>query len=175
MKRLILVLISTIFFSGCTSTTEENITENTNDVIVKQEIVDPINESKTETIETDNLSDEVISSAKKYDFINSFDGQQCSVEMLTFAKRYFNSDIEGINIYFINGEADKIDFSSNEIRNYSDIKYILVKGLVYDEETEIVNAQLEYAWEGVQMNYYIDISMKKINDSWKVVDFLIDV
>ncbi len=174
MKKFLIVLLSAIFLSGCASTADDGNNSNTENAIVAQNTNEGTEQINSENVENNNVSDEVLDSAKKYDFITSFDGHQCSVEMLTFAKSYFNSDIEGVNAYLADAESKEVDFSSNQNKNYSNVKYILIKGLIYDEETEIANAQLEYAWDDVQMNYYINISMKKVNDSWKVMDFSIE-
>ncbi len=174
MKRFLFIFLSSFFLSGCTSKMVENKNYNTANPIATQKVVESTKESGFENIALNNINEEAISSAKKYDFITSFDGNQCSVQMLSFAKSYFNSDIDNVKSYLLESEDKEINFLSNENRNFSDIKYILIKGLVFDEKTGIASAQLEYSWDDVNMNYYIDITMKKVNDVWKVIEFNIE-
>ncbi len=170
MKRIWIVLISVFLLSGCIARVDKNNEDIEKNVFVEEST--GLDKDIVENEIIDNVDEELLDKIEKYEFVNSVEGYRCSVAMLSFAKHYLNNDSEAMNLYLT--EDSYVFEFMHDGRTFEDVRYILIKGLVYDEERNIAHAQLEYAWDDIYMNYYIDISMMKIDDNWVVVNVLLD-
>lgn len=176
MKMFSVVLLIVLLLTSCNQNTERNDTFNTQDTLQTTSIpASTTNEPSSSSMKpTDDISQDIIESAKKYEFLTSFDGCEYRRKMLMFAKDFFNNNEDKVKKHLIAPENIVVDFSYNDGRDYSDIEFILIKFDNIDTSSNTAHAQLEYKWENTEMYYYLDITMKKVNDSWMVVNYFVE-
>lgn len=114
--------------------------------------------------------DSLESRLKKYSeyaiFNFSDEGQAFQITAYEFAKAFFEKNTEVMKRYLLNPDEDFYEYDLDY--GLDDIEYMRLKFNPKDAEKGSVSAQYEFNLDGEDSYTYLQLSIKKVNDEWKV-------
>lgn len=175
MKKLFILCVSIIVlsFTGCSTSvdsgssptaTAANI-ESTNSSNLGDNAGNTAAPSISST-ETENKTNQKTAEQSKQEFLDSSDGHSFQITAYRFAKAFFEKDTKVIKSYLINPEKGFNEYSLGY--SFKNVEFMILKLNSGDIKKDSVSAQYEFKTDSEDNYTYLQLSLKKVNDKWKI-------
>lgn len=175
MKNSFLLCLSFIVllaFAGCSS----SINSSSNPVTtIKPTSTSPVNSgTKAGSITATSVSSTGIENEtnqnatyqSKQEFLDSSEGHSFQITAYKFAKAFFENNERVIKGYLI--DPDKDFYQHNQNYSFTNVEFMIIKLDFKDIKKDSVSAQYEFKLDNEDSYTYLQLSMKKVNDQWKI-------
>jgi len=142
------------------------IKEEATDVTSQGKLTDKTNKETTDQISKET-SDGIY--PDKDAFLNSTEGHDFQVTSWKFTKAYLSGDESAMKSYLIDTENKNIQHLTGSI--FNDVEFLILKLSLEDVKEDSVIAEYEFAQKGEESYSYVFLSMKKVDNEWKVESY----
>ncbi len=179
MKNSFLLCLSFIVllaFAGCSSSI--NSSSNPVTTTIKPTSTSPVNSgTKDESITAPNASSAGIENEanqnaiyhSKQEFLDSSEGHSFQITAYKFAKAFFENNERVIKGYLI--DPDKDFHQHNQNYSFTNVEFMIIKLDFKDIKKDSVSAQYEFKLDSEDSYTYLQFSMKRVNDQWKIESY----
>lgn len=179
MKRLFLICLSIILllaFAGCSS----NVDSSTDPAITSMNTASPnhsnsgINTGNTTASsisgeDTENKINRDDTYQSKQDFFDSKEGYSFQIAAYKFAKAFFEKNTKAMKSYLIDPDKGFIEYSLSY--SFTNVEFMILKLNPMDIKKDSVSAQYEFKLDSEDSYTYLQLSMKKVDDYWKIESY----
>lgn len=105
----------------------------------------------------------------KQEFLDSSEGQSFQIAAYKFAKAFFENNERVIRGYLI--DPDKDFHQHNQNYSFTNVEFMIIKLDSKDIKNDSVSAQYEFKLDNEDSYTYLQLSMKKVSDQWKIESY----
>lgn len=174
---LLCLSVSMLFvFAGCSSSVDSGsstVAATTNTTSTNPDNSDP----KAENTTTPSISNAGIESKtnqnaiyrSKQEFLDSNEGHSFQIAAYKFAKAFFEKNTKVMKSYLFDPDKGfqeyKLDYG------FINVEFMILKLNSNDIKKDSVSAQYEFKLDSEDSYTYLQLSMKKVNDQWKIESY----
>lgn len=105
----------------------------------------------------------------KQEFLDSSEGHSFQITAYKFAKAFFENNERVIKSYLI--DPDKGFHKNDQNYDFANVEFMILKLDSKDIKKDSVSAQYEFKLDSEDSYTYLQLSMKKENDQWKIESY----
>ena len=171
MKKLLILCISIIAlftFAGCSSNVDTGSSPaaasigGANSSDKAGNTANPI----VSSVGTESKTNSNAAEQSKQEFLDSGDGHSFQIAAYRFAKAFFEKDMKVMKSYLIDPEKGFKEYKLGY--SFNNVEFMILKLNANDIRKDSVSAQYEFKPDNEESYTYLQLSMKKVNDQWKV-------
>lgn len=179
MKNLFLLCLSVIVlfaFAGCSSSVDSSsnpVSTTVNTASTNSDNSDPKAEStivpSTSSAGTENKTNQNVTYQSKQEFLDSNEGHSFQVAAYKFAKAFFEKNARVMKSYLL--DPDKGFQEYNLDYGFINVEFMILELNPSDIKKDSVSAQYEFKQDSEDSYTYLQLSMKKVNNQWKIESY----